>query len=394
MPVDVVETLCDLVRLPSVNPMGRDVAGEEFHEYRVTEYLQRFFERLDLPWRRQTIEPRQDNIVARLDGAIPPEQGGQILVLEAHQDTVPVDGMIIDPWDPQIRGGRIYGRGSCDIKGGLACMLTVLAKLAETRPANAPTIVMACSASEEFGQTGAKRLPELWDDRSFLPRRPDAIIVAEPTLLNVVKAHRGCVRWHCRTRGKAAHSSQPANGKNAIYEMAKVLAVLERYAEEVVGTLDEHPLVGRPTLSVGLISGGISVNTVPDHCRIEIDRRATPNEDPQAAYQHVVDYLQQHLPASVEVIHDPPYSLTPGLPDDCNAALAEALSAQVQAAGHPGEIVGAPYGTDASSLGAAGIPTVVFGPGSIEQAHTVDEWIAIDQLHAMVEILEAFVLKG
>src|SRR5580704_2076873 len=110
MPLDLVQTLGDLVSIPSVNPMGRPVKGPEFFEYRVTEYLQRLFDRLGLAWQRQTIEPQRDNIVARLDGEVPAADGGPLILLEAHQDTVPVDGMTIEPWTPVVRDGRLYGR--------------------------------------------------------------------------------------------------------------------------------------------------------------------------------------------------------------------------------------------------------------------------------------------
>src|SRR6185436_1740612 len=125
----------------------------------------------------------------------------------------------------------------------------------------------------------------------LLPRVPDAAIVAEPTKLNVVVAHKGTARWRCSTRGVATHSSQPHLGDNAIYHMGRVLAVLEEYARDVVPKLANHSLCGHPTLSVGLISGGISVNTVPDECTIEVDRRVLPGENPEAAYRHAVDYV-------------------------------------------------------------------------------------------------------
>src|SRR5690606_38465631 len=113
----------------------------------------------------------------------------------------------------------------------------------------------------------------------------------EPTSLNVVVAHKGMVRWRCHTLGRTAHSSNPQLGENAIFHMAKVLAALERYQREVVGTLAEHPLCGRPTLNVGVIAGGLSVNTVPGSATIEIDRRLNPGEDPRAARQHVIDFI-------------------------------------------------------------------------------------------------------
>ena len=391
MPLDVVETLCDLVRLPSVNPMGRDVSGDEYFEYQVTDYLQRLFERLGWPWRRQPIEARRDNIVARVDGDVPPEQGGAILMFEAHQDTVPVDGMTIPPWTPEIRDGRVYGRGACDIKGGMACMLTALSRLAEERPAGRPTIVMACSVNEEHGFGGAPRMRELWQSGSgFLPRAPDAVIVAEPTSLDVVVAHKGAVRWRCHARGRAAHSSAPQSGDNAFYRMARVLGALERYARDVAPTLGQHPLVGQPSLSVGLISGGVSVNTVPDRCTIEIDRRVLPGEDPRAAFQHVVEYVSGELRNDPQVEHEPPYLISSGLSDELSRPFAARLSEMIRHSGGSGRCLGVPYGTDAPAFAGAGIPTVVFGPGSIAQAHTADEWIAIEQLHGATEILYRF----
>lgn len=391
MPLDVIETLCDLVRLPSVNPMGRDVSGDEYFEYQVTDYLERLFDRLGLPWRRQTIEPRRDNIVARLDGDVPAEEGGPILMFEAHQDTVPVDGMTIPPWTPTVRDGRVYGRGACDIKGGMACMLAALSRLAAERPRGRPTIVMACSVNEEHGFGGAPRISDLWQDGTgFLPRAPDAVIVAEPTVLDVVVAHKGALRWRCHARGRAGHSSQPQLGDNAIYRMARVLQALERYARDVVPTLGRHPLVGHPTLSVGLISGGVSVNTVPDRCTIEIDRRVLPAEDPQAALEHVKAYLAEAIGSDPLVEQEPPYLISNALSDELSREFAARLSSTVRRHGGAGRCLGVPYGTDAPAFSSRRIPTVVFGPGSIEQAHTVDEWVAISQLHSATEILSEF----
>ncbi len=386
MPLDVLETLCDLVRLPSVNPMGRDVQGDVYYEHRVTDYLQRLFERLKWPFRRQTVAPGRDNIVARLDGDVPPQKGGSILMFEVHQDTVPVEGMTIEPWQPEVRNGRVYGRGACDIKGGMACMLAALSRLDEQRPAGMPTMVMACTVDEEYGFSGARKVVQMWQqDRDFLPRAPDAVIVSEPTLLDVVVAHKGAVRWRCHTRGRAAHSSQPHVGHNAIYDMARVVAILESYARDVVPGLGEHALLGKPSLSVGLISGGISVNVVPDRCSIEIDRRTLPGEDERAAWQHVVDHLAETLPESVRLEYDEPHQGVAGLEQELNQELAERVGRAAQAAGAPGRKIGVPYGTDAPAFASAGIPTVVFGPGAIEQAHTVDEWIEVEQLNAAVE---------
>ena len=162
MQLDLTKTLAELIAIPSVNPMGRDVEGEEFFEYRVTDYLENLFERMGVAWQRQAVEPKRENILARLDGRTPPERGGAVLLFEAHQDTVPVDGMTIEPWTPTIKDGRIYGRGSCDIKGGMVAMLGALARLADDRPPDMPTIIMACTVNEEHGYTGATALTKLW----------------------------------------------------------------------------------------------------------------------------------------------------------------------------------------------------------------------------------------
>lgn len=369
--------------------MGRAASGPEYGEGRMTDCLESLFRQLKIPCRRQPVEPGRENIVATVEGEIPPAHGGKILLFAVHQDTVPVDGMIIDPWTPTVREGRVYGRGACDVKGGMTAMLAALARLAEQRPPGMPTVVLACTVNEEFGFTGIDALRQAWNGTSdaLLPRRPDAAIVAEPTGLDVVVAHRGVVRWHSHTRGRAAHSSRPEVGDNAIYKMARVLQVLERYQGEVVGSLGSHPLCGPGTMSVGVIRGGVSVNIVPDQCTIEIDRRLRPEEDPRLAYQHLIDYVAQapEIPFTVE--HDPPYLEAPALSNDANGAIADRLLRIVREVSGRGETVGVAYATDAAFLAAAGIPTVVFGPGSIAQAHTVDEWISIDELQQAAEIL-------
>lgn len=396
MALDLVQTLSDLVATPSVNPMGRDVSGPEFFEYRMTDYLERLFDRLGLPWERQTIEPKRDNIIARLDGTIPAADGGPLLLLEAHQDTVPVDGMTIEPWTPVVRDGRIYGRGACDIKGGMTAMLGALSRLAEERPQGMPTVLMACTVNEEHGYSGALELAQLWQPgaSSIAPRQPDAAIIAEPTNLQVVIAHKGAVRWRCKTHGRAAHSSQPHLGDNAVYKMARVLAALEACAKDVGERVPKHRLCGVATLSVGTIRGGLSVNTVPDVCTIEIDRRLLPGEKAMDAYQQVIEFVRKYPGIDFEIEHEAPYLRGEGLGDEHNGALADRLSKVVGELFGGGEKVGVPYGTNASKIASTGIPSVVFGPGSIDQAHTADEWLSIDELSKASEALYQFIRRG
>lgn len=395
MTPDVVETLRQLVSIPSVNPMGRAVSGAEYYEYAVTDYLQRYFEQLGVPWQRQAVAPLRDNIIARIDGAVPPEDGGEVLVFEVHQDTVPVDGMTIAPWEPAIRDGRLYGRGACDVKGGMACMLTAFARLAQQPPAARPTVLMVCTVNEENGFTGARAVTQAWARRELplLPRLPHAVIVAEPTSLNVVVAHKGVVRWRCTARGRAAHSSAPDRGENAIYHMGHALVALQQYARELQRRDSTSPL-GTPTLSVGTIQGGICVNAVPDQCTIELDRRLMPDEEPATARCAAIEWLQQHAPHAKRLQHDEPFLAISGLPDQTHTTVARRLRDTLIELGQSPQWESVPYGTDAPFFAALGASTVVFGPGSIQQAHTDSEWVPLDQLHVATDVLCALASRS
>jgi acetylornithine deacetylase len=390
MPLNLTKTLMKLVGTPSVNPMGRAVSGAEFYEHQITALLEKLLADRGIATRRQPIAEKRDNLLARVDGDPRLDNGGGLVLLEVHQDTVPVEGMTIPPFAAEVREGRLYGRGACDVKGGMAAMLGALVQLAEERPRPRPTVVLACTVNEEHGFTGATGLCELWTRTTdaFFPRKPDGAIVAEPTNLRVVVAHKGMVRWRCHTRGRAAHSCDPQLGNNAIYSMGRVVRALEHYAREVVGGLAEHPLCGRPTLSVGTIRGGVSVNIVPESATIEIDRRLVPGEEPETAWRHVVDFVARESGASEHIEHERPFMQSRGLSDRDNHWLAEKVVAAAHGVtGKPAATIGVAFGTDAAAITAAGVPSVVFGPGSIEQAHTADEWVPMDEVEQAAEIL-------
>lgn len=367
-----------LIALPSVNPMGGEPDGDSF-ESRVTEFLSKRFADFGLAFRRDEVEPGRENIIAWLPAE---SESAPIVLWEAHQDTVPVEGMTVEPFVAVERAGRIYGRGACDVKGPMAAMLAALEQLAADR-SNAATVVFAASVNEEFGGTGARRIASTWSEATSFPfhRDPDAVIVAEPTCLHVVAAHKGTVRWRLRAAGVAAHSSTPQLGENAIYRMAKAVSALEHYASDIAPALHTHPELGGPTLSVGRIQGGVSVNIVPEDCWIEIDRRLVPGEEPESAWRHVADYLEQ---AGCEVVCDEPYLASRPLPDDRNRdVVAKVVSASARH-GRACETQTAAYCSDAARL--SHWPTIVFGPGDIAQAHTCDEWIDAEQLDLAEQI--------
>jgi acetylornithine deacetylase len=389
---DVVELLAELVRIPSVNPMGRPVAGPEFLEARLSDFLVAELTALGVPWERVEIVPGRANVLARLEGTA----GQPTIVLDAHQDTVPVDGMVIPPFDPQIRDGKLFGRGSCDIKGGLAAMLTAFARLVAERPEPRPTVVCTFTCDEEATSLGIDHLCDSWSPGHtpyrLLPERPDIAIVAEPTMHDAVVAHRGAVRWRISTTGRACHSSRPQDGVNAIYRMGLVLQHLEQYALALPTSRPAHPLCGTATLSVGIITGGISVNAVPDRCTIELDRRVLPGEDPNQVIPDVTEYLRTRLPFAVE--HEPAFINSPPLGDELNHGWADRLLKSIEPIAGRHEKIGVAYGTHASRFAAAGVPAVVFGPGDIAQAHTKDEWLSLEELRRAVACYHRFCLDA
>jgi acetylornithine deacetylase len=380
---ETTRLLRDLVALPSVNPMGRALTGPELYEHRVSAYLEEFFRGLGVPYERQTVAPLRDNLIARCD--VPGAK--RTLLLEAHQDTVPTDYMTIDPFGAVIEGGRLYGRGACDIKGGMAAMLAAFTRLARERPAGAANVILACTVDEEHTFLGVQELVR----RGV---RADGAVVAEPTQLQIVNAHKGVVRWHLTTTGRSCHSSTPEQGVNAIYRMASLLAVVERLAETLRQSRAD-PLLGPATLSVGRIEGGTSVNTVPDRCLVEIDRRLLPGEEPAAALQEFTAALARAWPwTDFPFECSDPWLTMPALSAQGSGDLVTRLGAAVDAVVGAHRVITVPYGTDASTIARAGIPAVVFGPGDIARAHTRDEWVPLDEVEQAAEILYRLACAG
>jgi acetylornithine deacetylase len=380
----MTETTCllrDLVSLPSVNPMGRPLQGPEIYEHRVTAYLDDFFRGLGVPFERQPVAPLRENIVARCTSP----GAKRTIILEAHQDTVPTDNMTIDPFAPRIEDGRLYGRGACDIKGGLAAMLAAFARIVREKPKGAANVIMACSVDEEHTGLGAKRLAETL--------KADMAVVAEPTQLNIVHAHKGISRWKLIVTGRSCHSSAPEQGVNAIYRMARILIAIEKYADEL-RTSRTDPLLGPPTMSVGRIEGGTSVNTVPDRCTIEIDRRLISGEQPLDAPGQLSEFLKSKggidFPFECSDAWAPIHALNPQGAEELIARLGAAIDAV--AGSH--RVMAVPYGTDAAALAGAGIPSVVFGPGDIAKAHTCDEWVELAQVEQASEVLYRLACQG
>ncbi len=386
------EILCELIAIPSVNPMGRELSGPIYFEQRVSDWLVSFFQSIGANYERIEVAPGRANVIARYDSP----GATRTLLLDAHQDTVPIDNMTIAPFTPKISEGRITGRGASDVKGGLAAMLHAFSRLMKEKPAGAVNIILSCSCDEEFTTLGIRDLVSCWQGNvgksRLLASKPNGAIVAEPTELDVVVAHRGVTRFRVHTMGRACHSSDPSQGRNAIYTMARAVKYLEDYASWLPKSVPIHALCGRPTLSVGRIFGGQSVNIVPDSCTIEIDRRLVPGEDPLVAWKTVSEQLTERF--GPHIATDEAWISSPALSNQDNAWLADPLLKCIESVAGKHRSLGVAYCTHASTISSAGVPSVVFGPGSIAQAHTDDEYIEISQLDQAAEIYFQFACRG
>lgn len=365
-----VALLADLVAIPSMNPMGRSRTGPEYSEGDLAAYVADYLRRNSVDVSMEEVEPGRPNVVGTI------EVGARdTVMLEAHLDTVHVDGMEIPPFTPEVRGGRVYGRGSCDTKGSLAAFLFAVTSLLKTGSLRR-NVVLAAVVDEEYRFSGARRLVG-----SGL--RADFAVAGEPTRLRIVRAHKGVTRWKVVTQGRAAHSAYPERGENAIYSMAQVIQRLECHAADLLAERP-HPLLGTPSLSVGVIEGGQTVNTVPDRCWIDVDRRTLPGE----ATDDILGPVRCMLAEVAGALLEPPYLDVAGMEVDGKSPAVSLLADAIRAA--QGEVIieSAQYATDAGIYSGAGIPTVVFGPGDIAQAHTAGEYLDLAEFDSAIAIIQ------
>jgi acetylornithine deacetylase len=367
----LVRLLSDLVAIPSMNPMGRGRRGAEYEEAAAADYVARALGVLGADVERQEVAPGRPNVLGRFNTGAP-----ATILLEAHLDTVPADGMAVEPFTPVVRDGRLYGRGACDTKGSLAAFLFAVGEAVRRPEALRYNIVFAAVADEEFGFTGA---------REAVARglHADLGIAGEPTRLRIVRAHKGVTRWRIHAEGKAAHSAYPERGTNAIYRMAPALVRLEHYGA-MLKNGPAHEALGTGSLSVGVIEGGQAVNVVPDRCSIDVDRRTLPGES-TAQVLGAVRSLLEELPG---VRIEEPYLDVPGMEVPETAPVVGRLAQAIREVTRDAVVETAPYATDAGIYHRHRIPTVVFGPGDIAQAHTAEEYIDVHQLHQASEIVK------
>lgn len=374
-PTASIRLLRDLVAIPSVNPMGReDLPPDMVGEQRVAEYVAAALSRIGLDARLVGSAGRTSVIAEARTG---PQ--AETLLVASHLDTVPVDGMEIDPFDPVIRDGRLYGRGACDTKSGMAALLEALERVLARGTLNRNVIVVG-ESDEEYRSAGA------YDVLADLGgRRPDWAIATEPTGLRLIHAHKGVVHARVCARGRACHSSDPTAGRNAIVLLARAILAIESSAQ--IFAERPHPDLGAATLSIGVVRGGQAPNIVPDEAWLWVDRRSLPGEPPEAVKRELEEVLAQ-AGLSGEVVVDSCREEKPPLGNaaDSLAVLATARTLRaLDLDAAPGTVA---FGTDAGVFSREGIPSVVIGPGSIALAHTAKEFVPVDEVETMVRIFE------
>ncbi len=375
----VIETLGNLVRTNSMNPaFGGPGEGE------ISTWIRSYFEQAGIEVWESEVLPGRPNIISRLPG----RDSNRRVLFEAHTDVVSTTGMTIEPFEPRIEGNLLYGRGACDNKGGVAAMMEAIRSLKEEDFTPACDVLFCAAVDEEYAHKGVDHLVgELKDGPPTV-----AAVVAEPTELRAVRANKGLVRWTIATHGKAAHSSKPHLGINAITAMARVVMVMEKDASTLAAS-EPHPLVGTPTCNIGLINGGVQVNFVPDHCEIQIDRRMVPGERTDtvlAHYENLMDSLRAKHPG-LEVEMLPPRLSDEAMETPVDAEVVTAASRALKTIGLDPEPAGVPYGCDCTKLSRAGIPSIIYGPGSIDRAHGTVEYVEIDQVESATRFYREFI---
>jgi acetylornithine deacetylase len=369
--------LTDLIAIPSVNPMGRDLILTEPVEGKVADYIEGLFKPYGVSITRERISPIHESLLISIPGRtdLPPT------LLESHCDTVPADDWSDRAFTPRVEDDIVFGRGACDDKGPLASMILAVLDVLETGAVPSAPILFLAAGDEENAQLGIRHFRE----KNMPVGRG---VFGEPTGLVPIVQHKGTLRWDITVHGRSAHTSRPELGVNAIHGMIAVIAEIGRHQEELRRRC-ANPLITGPSLTVTRIQGGRTRNAVPDECTIALDFRVLPGmalRDSRAELMARLDNL------GLSITHDDLQLQTPSL----NTSLDDPFSRQVleicrRYAGSEIEMGGVPYGTDAAWISDRA-PALVLGPGSIATAHAVDEQIDIREVVTCAEIYRDILL--
>lgn len=374
----LLTVLQELIAIDSINPTFGGTVGEA----KVADYLEAYFAPYSPKVEFQQVFEGRNNILFHFDG----DREGPPLVFEAHMDTVSIADTARSTLKPFIEEGRVYGRGACDTKGSMAAMIVAISTLIDERGSLPLPVTFIGSVDEEYRAKGVYDLVERGIEAA-------GAVVGEPTGLDIIIAHKGVYRFSLECIGKSVHSSKPLEGINAVYKMMDVITAMQRELEPTY-LKKEHYLTGGPTLNVGVIKGGNEVNTVPALCTIEVDRRVCPGEqrpDVEREFDQILETLKATDPHFEGRIYDRFYD--PPLDTSEDSEIVQAMLLSCKEANRSAAIVGVPYGSDASKLAMAGIPSVVFGPGDIANAHTDHEYVLIEELVMAMEVYRNLMLQ-
>jgi acetylornithine deacetylase len=368
----LAESLSELVAIQSENPFDAE-PRKGYREKEIGEYYSEIMNQLGLDVTCKEVQPGRPNVFGFRKGT----SDGITLMLAGHLDTVDTKGYD-KAYDVKFENGKIYGRGTCDMKGALAAYLEVVRLINEADVTQKGNLIIGGIADEEYKMIGSKHIGENGP-------YADQGIIGEPTDLEICPANKGQLGTIIRTFGQSVHSSVPEKGINAIIHMAKVIDAFSDYNDELLKA-DPHPLCGHGRFSPGVIKGGSIVSTVPDLCELEVDRRVLPGETIEKVFDEYrvrLDRLVNTMPGFKYEITDPTWDI-PANDVSLDEPIVESLlQAYSTVMGKPTSVRAFVAGTDAPNMG---FPTVICGPGSIAQAHSLNEYLTIDQLVNAVKI--------
>ena len=368
---DILKLTQELVAIPSPNPPGK--------EKEVALYLADLFREMGLKVEMKEVYPDRPNVIAVWDSGRP----GPTVILNGHMDVIPPgDGWTMEPYSGKIVDGRLYGRGSTDMKGGLAVMIMALKTVMSSGLEVEGRVMVTAVIGEEADQAGTRRLVEEGIEADYA-------IITEPTELKPVIAHKGNLYYRITTVGKAAHGSVPHLGVNAIEKMCTVIRGLHEVGEGLTKKRS-HPLLGHPTLSVGTIQGGLETCVVPSRCTITVDRRVIPGEPVEEADEELEELLDRLRGSDPQLHVELSRFLTaPAMEISPQEKVVISVRRAIEAVtGKDPGFHGLSGTCDANYLvNVAGIPTVIFGPGSVSLAHQPDEYVEIEELVEATQIL-------
>lgn len=368
----LVSDLSEMVEIPSVNPFDNG-ARPGYRELEMAEFYLDRMSGLGMTVGSREVAPGRPNVWGILKG----KGDGSSLMLSGHLDTVGIENYD-DALRAKIADGRVYGRGSCDMKAGLAAYLEVVRLLRETDTSLKGDLVITGLADEEHLMIGSRDMGKHGPWAAYG-------IIGEPSNLVICPGHKGQLGFRIRTLGKAVHSSQPEKGINAIEAMARVIEAFREYGAELMKR-SAHPLCGHARSCPGVIRGGTIVSTVPDFCELEIDRRTLPGETTECVieeYRHLLDALAKSSPGFRYEIAGPTLSIAP-LDIPLDSPIVKSVTGGYESVVSKKATVSAFLGgTDAPNLG---FPALVFGPGGIAQAHSINEFVEIDDMVAATKI--------